>query len=239
MKAMAIDTDREPALTRLSALAALTGEDRQLLDAAMNGARGFVVRSELLREGDPIAQPMLMLSGWAAQVRQLSDGRRQVLSLILPGELIGICRVEHPIVAASVVALTDVTLARMPARCDLPEHSDLTSAYDLSRALDEQYLLAQVTRLGRLNAYERIADLLLELDGRLALSGLASSGQFAMPLTQELLADLLGLTSVHVNRTLQTMRREEVLSFRSGNVVLRDRVAMARLVDYRPSRLLG
>ncbi len=71
------------------------------------------------------------------------------------------------------------------------------------------------------------------------MSGLTRDGHFRMPLTQDFLADLLGLTSVHVNRTLQTMRREDVLTLRSSNVELHDREGLARLVDYRPSRLLN
>jgi CRP-like cAMP-binding protein len=94
-----------------------------------------------------------------------------------------------------------------------------------------------VTRLGRLNAQERIGDLLLELNERLALAGLADPQGFAMPLTQEMLADALGLTPVHVNRMLQLARREGDIEWRPGRVTLTDVAALAQKVGRAPVRV--
>lgn len=92
----------------------------------------------------------------------------------------------------------------------------------MSQALDEAYLLDQITRLGRLNAHERIISLLLELYERLDRAGLTSNCSFEVPLTQEVLADSLGLTSVHVNRMLQQARKDGDLQWRDGLVTLYD-----------------
>ena len=78
----------------------------------------------------------------------------------------------------------------------------------------------QITRLGRRTAYERFGNLLLELYHRLHVVGLARDGRFALPLTQEMLADALGLSVVHVNRTVQQMRRDGLLELRAGTVVI-------------------
>lgn len=231
--------DARPICSRLETLAALDPDDLSLIDSAISGARPVVARSELVREGDLLPSPMLLVFGWAAHVRQLKDGRRQILSLILPGELVAVCPLRNSRAASTVIALTDLSMARLPRRSDVSSDSGLLTVYDATIALEEHQLLAQITRLGRLNAYERIADLLIELQARLEVSGLTRDGHFRMPLTQDFLADLLGLTSVHVNRTLQTMRREDVLTLRSSNVELHDREGLARLVDYRPSRLLN
>jgi CRP-like cAMP-binding protein len=82
-----------------------------------------------------------------------------------------------------------------------------------------------------------MADLLLELANRLSAVGLGAPDNFPMPLTQETLADLLGLTSVHVNRTLQTLRREGLLELRSGVARLKDAESLTHLVDHRLARV--
>ena len=212
-----------PAIARLSALAPLDGADLHVLEAAAVTTRRLGSRRELLREGETLVRPILVLSGWAAQVRELSDGRRQLIGVVLPGELVGALACEGAVAATAVITLSDVLLCRPPHRSDLATGSGLLAAYEASGALAEQHLLAQITRLGRLNAYERTADLLLELHDRLALSGLAGGGRLPLPLTQEMLADLLGLTSVHVNRTLQQLRREGNITLAGGRAVIHDR----------------
>lgn len=225
-----------PAISRLSALAPLQPADIALLKTAMTRCQRIPARREFVTEGNPVGQAILMVSGWACRVRTLSDGRRQILSLFLPGDLICAHR-ERPIALATVLALTDVTICHVPFRAELEPGSRLGEAYGVSGMLDEAYLLAQITRLGRFSAYERFADLLLELHERLTLAGIAMDRQFPLPLTQEALADMLGLTSVHVNRTLQLMRREGTVTVGGGIATLHDVEGLAGLVDYRRARV--
>ena len=113
----------------------------------------------------------------------------------------------------------------------------LAQAYAVSHALEEAYLLAQITRLGRLNALERLADVMLELRERLALSGLVRGDTFDMPLTQEMLADVLGLTPVHINRMVQQARRQDWLEWRAKRVTIKDTAALASKVGRTPARV--
>jgi CRP-like cAMP-binding protein len=187
------------ARTRLLALG-LDAAGMEALEAATRRPRTVLARRELIVERLEIAEAMVLLDGWAARVRQLADGRRQVLAILLPGDVIGMCDHEHPVATSSAVAITDVQVCTAPGRA---QSRALSRVYALSRALEESFLMAQITRLGRLHAYERVADLLLELLERLELAGSAHDGRFTIPITQELLADTLGLTSVHINRTLR------------------------------------
>jgi CRP-like cAMP-binding protein len=95
-------------------------------------------------------------------------------------------------------------------------------------------MMRNIVRLGRLSAYERIADWLLEMYERLGSAGLTRGNSFEMPLTQETLADALGLTTVHVNRTLQSLRLNGVLSVYARTVVLHDLASLEQLLDRRP-----
>lgn len=214
-----------PGLCRLATLTALDAPARAALDAAIEHARPVRAHAELLREGRAVGGARLMVAGWAARVRVLPDGRRQLLSFVLPGDLIGHCQHAHPLASSSIVALTPALVAAAPDADALPA---LAEAYALSRALDEAHLLAHITRLGRMNAQDRIIDLLLELHERLSLAGMTSGDSFELPLTQELLADTLGLTAVHINRMIQQLRRGNSLEWRGRWVTLTSPAGLTR-----------
>lgn len=181
------------------------------------------------------ARHRLLIDSWAqaewetdaegvARVRIVPDGRRQLIDFVLPGDIIGNWGFSDPLASSTVMALTDLTVCRLP-QASTPQ---LERAYAISRALDEAYLMAQVVRLGRLDASDRLIDLLLELDERLALAGLSIAGAFEMPITQEVIADALGLTSVHVNRTVQQARKRGDITWTGRGLRLRDIDALRR-----------
>ncbi|WP_294391108.1 Crp/Fnr family transcriptional regulator [uncultured Sphingomonas sp.] len=224
----------QPAMRRLDTLTTLDDVARSALATAFQRTRFIRARRELLSEGAPITESLLVLKGWAARIRLLADGRRQIMSLMLPGDLIGNCHHARPVAMSSVIALTDVEVCIAPSS---DGSAALAEAYALSHGLDEAYLLATITRLGRLNAEERITDLFLELLERLGTCGLADQDSFALPLTQEMLADAVGLTPVHVNRTLQILRRREEIVLKGGQLVLSDPVALALALERNPVRI--
>lgn len=226
----------QSALTRLSALAPLDDRAVAALSDAIAQAQPVRARRELMAEGNAIDHAKLIVSGWAARMRLLPDGRRQLLSFLLPGDLVGLCEQPAPLAVSTVVALTDVTACAAPPAAVSPT---LAQAYATSRALDEGYLLAQIVRLGRYTAQERIGDLLLELLERLQLAGLASQGSFDLPLTQETLADALGLTSVHVNRMLQLARKQDSLHWKNSRLTLPDPGRLAQEVGRVAVRVSG
>jgi CRP-like cAMP-binding protein len=201
-------TDGSPALTRLSALAPLGPVSLAALDEAQRQRRQIAAHREVtLAAGNRLG---LILSGWAARVRHWSDGRRQIMQVLLAGDLLDIERAPD---SASIIALTPVEICPTP---QATSGSDgLTAAFEQSRALERYYMFRHIARLGRLNAVDRLTDWLL---------------------TQETLADLLGLTSVHVNRTLQLLRRDQVLEWNGGALRLIDPEALARHLDYQPAR---
>jgi len=236
MTAVASDEGIAPAILRLSALASLDNADLALLRNAMDAPRIYPVRHTFLTLGRPIAEPLLLLQGWAARVRILPDGRRQFMSFYLPGDVIGVSHQAMPLASATVMALTECTVCPAPPA---PAGSGLAQAYAVAEALDEAYLLGHVVQLGRLNAQERISDFLLEIYERLSLAGLTVGGSFEMPLTQEMLADALGLTPVHVNRMIQQARRAGELMWKSGRVLLRDPERTARSIGRHSPQVTG
>ena len=220
--------------TRIARLATLDASERAALDRAALDSRRSLARREMIGEGDALHEGRAILSGWAYRQRILADGSRQILGLLMPGDLIGVNQHDQPLAPTSIVAITDVVTC--PAPVARPG-GGLYRAYAHNAAREEFFLLAQITRLGRLNAVGRMADWLLETHDRLRFAGVADDDMFPMPLTQELLADLLGLTSVHINRTLQAMRRDKLIRSKAGTVAFPDRPRLEKLVDYRPVRV--
>ena len=224
------------ALSRLSRLASLDKLAEAALIEAMSRPQHFRPRRDLMVEGRDIASPHLILSGWAARVRILLDGRRQFLNFLLPGDVVGLYHHQRPLAPTSIITLTEVTTCTPPAWGANPS---LDEAYGVAHALDEAFLLAQIARLGRMNAMERIGDLMLELQERLTMSDLTHGPSFELPITQETLADALGLTAVHVNRMLQAARRAGDLIWSSRSITIPDPKMLARKVGRVPIRVSG
>jgi hypothetical protein len=223
----------DPVARRLNRLYTL-GPDAQSLLRSLDDLQTHHPGTEL----DPARlKPRFLISGWAARIRWLADGRRQILSFVLPGDGLGLSSRPSPLALTPTVALTAVqTVDAEPVLRALSGPAPprgLSEALRIAASLDEGWLLDQVVRLGRQTAYERLCHLLLEFRDRMADVGLGQETSFPLPLTQEMLADASGLSIVHVNRILQQLRRERLLDLRSGRAVLLDLDRLTEVAEYR------
>ncbi|MGE3873583.1 MAG: Crp/Fnr family transcriptional regulator [Parvibaculaceae bacterium] len=224
-------------ISRLRSLAPVSESDIAYLMTNLGLVERYPSHAELLREGETIPGPRYVLEGWALRTRFLSDGRRQVFGFVLPGEAYGLCEREQPLALANIIsctplALCDASLVRSACLGLTHDFPEITRAHQRALALDEAYLLNQVIRIGRQTAYERLVHLLLELHSRCQAAGLCDATSFELPLTQEILADSLGLSIVHVNRTLQTLRREQLIEQRSSIVTIKDKARLVAISEY-------
>ena len=225
----------EVVIRHIRALSAVSDAELELLRSLGERRERFVAGEELVSEGDLAVHPRFILSGWACRQRVLPDGRRQIFSFLLPGDGIGLDRRTGP-EPATVVALTaleTVDAAPVVNAVQAGRAPGLARALAAIEPLEHQLLLDHMVRLGRQTAYERVAHFLLELQRRLEITGLGDNQRFPLPLTQEIMADALGLSIVHVNRTLQQLRRERLLELRSGVTILLQRDQLANIADYR------
>jgi CRP-like cAMP-binding protein len=232
-----VSNDLQPMLLRLQNGASCPPELLRLV-AALGNVEALPARTMLQIEDDPVGRPRYLLDGWACRFRHLTDGRRQIFGFVLPGEAVGVRLRPQPRANASTVALTPVRLIDVSPLLS-PEVMDgsagLRAVLQAQEDLDERRMLDHVIRLGRLTAVERLAHLLLDLRDRLKVIGQAENDRFQLPLTQETLADVAGLSVVHVNRTLQELRRQDLARLERGWVRLPDVEALARLADYTPA----
>lgn len=224
------------ALRNLTAITRLSEEERALV-------RRLCVFQEVVPAGQPFdpdgraASPRLILSGWACRQRILADGQRQIFGFLLPGDSVGLSLEPRPLDETSTVALTrveyvDALMLREILALQDPRHERLRRALATSRRYEEACLLNHVVRLGRHSAQARLGHLLLELRDRLQRAGLCTGDRMHLPLTQETLADALGLSLVHVSRTLGQMRRGRLIAMQNGWVTLLDEAYLRAACDY-------
>lgn len=176
-----------------------------------------------------------LLAGWAFRYSTLPDGRRQILNFLLPGDLVGLQAELTNASPHGVEALTTVSL------CAFRQDTVLRLFRDhANMALDLTWLAAHSERLGddvlltvgRRNATERVATLLVHLYKRACSVGLEEGGGIVFPLTQIHVADALGLSSVHVNRVLQRLRRDGLVRLGEGRLAIGDLKALRRVAAY-------
>src|SRR6266851_725222 len=178
--------------------------------AAMSPMPRLLQRGDLLMQMEEAHEFVYAInSGWLARTRTIADGRRQIIVIFLPGEFCGIKTIFLTRQPDAIEALTAASTQRVHYQevCTLAAQ-DFAVAMALARqlALDERHLHNWNVRLGRANAEERLAALLLELRNRLRQFGVSAGERYALPLTQEQIADHVGLTTVHVNRVLRRFR---------------------------------
>lgn len=172
----------------------------------------FRKNQHLARENCEPANLYRIESGWACRFRLMADGRRQITALYLPGDFCEPQWALGSIPTQPVVALTD--LRAVPIPCSLPRLSDQARPLFTAILATLERESAWLVSLGRKIASERVAHLLLDLYMRLRKAGLAQGSQCPMPLTQTDIADATGLTPVHVNRTLQVLRRQRMVELK-------------------------
>lgn len=230
-------------VARFSTLAKLSEEELCLLHGLSRGMRLHLPRTQIGTEANS-TMPRIMVSGWACRQRLLADGRRQIIGFVLPGDPLGSLDTPEPPSECSFLALTPVTtvdasaIARA-ATSGNPAHRGLARAARLLARHEMALMRDQIVRVGRQTAYERVVHLMLELHARLQAAGMASDSAFSMPLTQEVLSDCLGLSIVHVNRTLKQVRRDGLFQIRSGQVKIIDRKLMQAVADWLPTNEQG
>ena len=181
--------------------------------------------------GQPQTQPCYLLEGWACCYRDHPVGGRQIFEFILPGDGIGI-NLGQQLQTSNITALTSVVVTDATSLIgdseDDPdrEYADLVA---LAASAGARRVLDALFRIGRMSASERLVNLFLELETRLEIIGHTSADGFQLLCTQQALADALGLSLVHINRTLSELRAAGVTSINQGRVVIHDRAAMTAM----------
>lgn len=216
-----IQMSMDPVVRKLNRLNALSETDVDAIHRCSFRRQHYQHDAQICREGERFVCRAI-LSGWVAQARELPDGRRQIFSFLLPGDLIGMRRSK--LAPSSLIAITNVITADITPLCERMADGECSSTLQKAcvraEEMEEMMLLNHIVRLGRQTASQRLAHILLEIGERLAMAEGADPHDYTLPITQENLSDALGLSLVHMNRTIQTLRREQLMYLRGRHVTL-------------------
>lgn len=217
--------------SKLAAFARLSVDDREALFRAMANVRTVDARRDLIREGDRPRYVHVVLDGWAAAYKTLPDGKRQIVAFFVPGDLCDasvylLKQMDHSIEAITRLKVAMISPDEMWALT--VERPRLTQALWWEALVTAAIAREWTLSLGQRTAHQRIAHLLIELYLRLKTVGRTRDGHCDFPLTQNELADATGLTSVHVNRTLQELRRDGLIELERKQLQILD---LDRMMD--------
>ena len=226
--------------SKLEAFTKLSADDRQTLLNVTTNTRFVDARRDLISEGDRPRFVHLVMDGWGARYKTLPDGKRQIVSLFLPGDFCDLNvyilkAMDHSIGAITRLKVAMITPDEMNAlTCERPRITQALWWHELvTTAIQREWTL----NLGQRTAYERLGHLLVELYLRLRTVGRAHDGRCDFPLTQNDLADATGLTSVHVNRTLQELRRDGLIELERKQLHILDLDRLKDVAMFNPNYL--
>jgi CRP-like cAMP-binding protein len=215
--------------------------DRFIIEGGY-GARSMRIQKnkDVVIAGSHYESVYAVHDGWLFRYKILLNGSRQIVDFILPGQFFGLQACLFKRSLYSVATVTEASLSTVPLGVIdkvFEQNLELSKVLFWSAVCESAILGEHLIDAGRRSAYERVSHLLLELFVRLTRVGMTEGMTFYMPLTQELIGDALGLTTVHVNRTLRSLRADKLIEIDGKSITILDFEALSLLSDFENSYL--
>jgi CRP-like cAMP-binding protein len=224
--------------TRLFDPGLLSHEEKCALDGAITLKEPIKPHSYLAREEQRVDALHIVTDGWAFRYATTKEGRRQISALLLPGDIANLDSLMFDELDYGIRTITETTIVSLPKEraLALARHPGIARTFTWLGLVDNAILSRWALSLGRKSAIERFAHLLCELSVRLGV-GDGNDSCFAFPLTQEVLGDALGLTTIHVNRTMQQLRSEGLIATDNRTIILPNLVRLREVGGFDPHYL--
>ena len=220
---------------RIEARSTISADERAALLGLPATVEVAEAHRDFVRLGENVEHACLIVTGIVARFAQLEDGSRQTIGFYLPGDMIDLYSLMLPRAPSPLQALTRCTIMQIPhgaLRALSEKHQNLASALWRDCVVDGQIVAQWLVSVGRRDARSRVAHLLCELAVRYDQIGLLQRGSFPFSVTQEQLADALGLTSVHVNRTLKALREAGLVRLAQREAVIENWSGLANVAGF-------
>jgi CRP-like cAMP-binding protein len=230
----------EKHLMRLRARDTVSAKEEQVIRDAVLETRDVPARTTIIHAGQLLSTSTLLLDGLMCRYKDLRSGERQITELHVPGDFVdlhsfSLKRLDHNIMALTPCRVAAVPHQRLTRITE--EHPHLARMYWFSTNLDAAIHREWEVSLGRRSAVSKTAHLFCELHIRLGLVGLADETGYDLKLTQIDVAECLGLTAVHVNRTLRDLREQGMVEFNKGRVTINDMARLRKIAEFEPDYL--
>jgi CRP-like cAMP-binding protein len=230
-----------PLVVRLSRLMTLSAADLSSLERIIESERIVKKREDLVIVGYEYRNLCFVKDGYAIRYQLLRSGKRQILNVVLPGDVIGLPVSFFDRSIYSVVAVSDLTYNTCPLESYARlcyEQPQFGLALSWLAAHEAAIYAEHLVDLGRRTPFERLAHFLLELHARLLIVGRAEKTSFDLPFSQEVMADVLGLSVPHLNRMMQQLRAEQLITSRARRIELTGMASLQTLAHYQPLDLV-
>lgn len=225
---------------KLESLVALSAAAGDHLDAITAIHDSHPARADLVPRDDTQGGRLVLMDGFACHYRTVTGGRRQITTYLVPGDSYDLDvalqnRLDHAMMALTPVRV--VRLAPASVASVTRDHPAIAEGLRVAGQVEDATVREWLVNIGGRPALERIAHLFCELEVRLYAVGLAEADRFDMPITQYDLADTVGLSSVHVNRTLQELRRQGLITLSGRSLTIVNRPALRAMAGFQPGYL--
>ena len=223
---------------KLEGYASLGAEDKRLLNSVVQEIREVGAHTDLAREGEKPTSVHLILEGFACRYKFTAEGNRQIMAYLLPGDFCDLHvfvlkQKDHSIATISKCLVVDIPRDRI---LKLLERPKVSLALWCAALVDAAVLREWLVNIGQRPAGQRLAHVLCELLLRLRIVGLADKS-YELPLSQKDLADTIGRSTVHLNRVLQELRREHLISWKGDILAIRDIDRLMEFSGFNPNYL--
>ncbi len=232
---------QHPYIMRLLQHVDLQVADLDDLDSIIDGELTIRKRRDLIVDGYEYRKLSFVGDGYAVRYKLLPNGKRQILNVVLPGDVVGLPGSFYERAVYSVTAVTDLRMQVCPLESYVqlcyrrPQFGLALSWIAVQEATN---YAERVIDVGRRTPVERLSHFLLELHARLKSVGRADEKRFTLPFSQEVIADVLGLSLPHLNRTMQQLRAENLIASRDRTLEFVDRAAIQALAHFQPLELV-
>lgn len=227
-------------LMKLRARDELSEAEEQAIRSAVSETRDYPADRTVIRAGEELHESTLLLEGIMCRYKDLRNGQRQIMELHVGGDFVDLHSFSLKRLDHNVMTLTPCRVAIVPherLKTITEQYPHLTRVYWFSTNLDAAIHREWELSLGRRSALSRMAAFFCELHVRLEIVGLTDGLAYDLPLTQTDLSECLGLTPVHVNRTLKELREQELVEFRDRRVTIRDLDGLRNAGEFDPAYL--
>jgi CRP-like cAMP-binding protein len=221
-------------IRRLESYQTLSDQDKAVLSALVTSRQRVEARKDLILEGEPAKDAHAIIEGFACRSKVLRDGRRQILHLLLPGDVFHsreiVKEMDHTVSTLSPVVVAAISRSQLTAVASASVQ--ISRALKWTEMVEEAISREWIVNVGQRTAIERVAHLFCETFFRLKAIGQVEGDECEFPLTQTELAEAVALSPVHVNRTLQELRRTGLLVLRNGKLTICSPAALCEVACF-------
>lgn len=222
-------------IRRLRVSSGLSDEDIREINALPISVRQYPADRPVVRDGERCTECCLIVDGFCTRSKTIPDGKRQILSIHIPGEIPDLMSLFLHVMDHDLTTLTPCTLGFINHDALRQLHRRQPTIAEMfwrDTLIDSAMFREWIVNVGQRSAPARLAHLVVELRERLRVISRASGDSFEMPLTQEQISEALGITAVHANRVIRQLREDGIVDFQRGRVAVLHEKKLMDLADF-------